>query len=124
VASSIRAGVRAIAAEVDTAVFLLGDMPLVGPRHLRPLLAAFAAEPDRGICIPTYRSKRGNPVLWSARHFPHLLALSGDQGARVLFGEFDEQIVEVEMADDGVLVDIDTEAALETVLSRLAGREA
>jgi len=42
----------------------------------------------------------------------------------VLFGEFDEQIVEVEMADDGVLVDIDTEAALETVLSRLAGREA
>ena len=39
------------------------DVPLVAPRHLRPLLAAFAAEPDRGICIPTYRSKRGNPVL-------------------------------------------------------------
>lgn len=124
VASSIRAGVRAIAAEVDAALFLLGDMPLVAPRHLRPLLAAFAAEPDRGICIPTYRGKRGNPVLWSARLFPHLLALSGDQGARVLFREFDEQIVEVEMPDDGVLVDIDTIAALETVLSRLERREA
>lgn len=123
VASSIRAGVRAIAAEVDAAVFLLGDMPLVAPRHLRSLLAAFAAEPDRGICIPTYRSKRGNPVLWSARHFPHLLALSGDQGARVLFRAFDEQIVEVEMPDDGVLVDVDTKAALEMVLSRFAGRE-
>ncbi len=122
VASSIRAGVRAIAAEVDAAVFLLGDMPLVAPRHLRPLLAAFAAEPDRGICIPTYRSKRGNPVLWSARHFPQLLALSGDQGARVLFPAFDEQIVEVEMPDDGVLVDVDTKAALEMVLSRLTGR--
>ncbi|MGQ0593011.1 MAG: nucleotidyltransferase family protein [Gammaproteobacteria bacterium] len=124
VASSIRAGVRAIAAEVDAAVFLLGDMPLVAPRHLRLLLAAFAADPDRGICIPTYRSKRGNPVLWSARHFPHLLALCGDQGARVLFHEFDEQIVEVEMPDDGVLIDIDTRATLETVLSRLTGREA
>ncbi len=120
VASSIRAGVRAIAAEVDAAVFLLGDMPLVAPRHLRPLLAEVAAEPDRGVCIPTYRGKRGNPVLWSARHFPRLLALSGDQGARVLFREFAAQIVEVEMPDDGVLVDVDTEAALETVLSRLA----
>ncbi|CAN5900491.1 hypothetical protein BH20PSE1_BH20PSE1_22270 [soil metagenome] len=122
VASSIRAGVRVIAAEVDAAVFLLGDMPLVAPRHLRSLLTAFTAEPDRSICIPTYRGKRGNPVLWSARHFPHLLALSGDQGARVLFREFDEQIVEVEMPDDGVLVDIDTKGALEMVLSRLTGR--
>jgi molybdenum cofactor cytidylyltransferase len=33
-ASSIRAGVAAIAAEVDAAVFLLGDMPLIAPRHL------------------------------------------------------------------------------------------
>jgi len=63
-------------------------------------------------------------VLWSARYFSHLLELRGDQGARVLFGEFAEQIVEVEILDDGVLVDIDTEAALETVLSRLTGREA
>jgi len=123
-ASSIRAGVRAIAAEVDAAVFLLGDMPLVAPRHLGPLLAAFAAEPDRGICIPTYWSKRGNPVLWSARYFPHLLELRGDQGARVLLREFDAEIIEVEMPDDGVLVDVDTKTALETVLSRLAGREA
>lgn len=124
VASSIRAGVRAIAAEVDAAVFLLGDMPLVAPRHLHLLLAAFAAEPDRGICIPTYRGERGNPVLWSARHFPHLLTLSGDQGARVLFREFAEQIIEVKMPDDGVLMDIDTKAALETVLSRSRGRQA
>jgi len=123
-ASSIRAGVAAIAAEVDAALFLLGDMPLIAPRHLGPLLAAFAPAQSRSICIPTYSTKRGNPVLWSAQYFPHLLQLSGDQGARVLFHDLTDQIVEVEMSDNAVLVDIDTQAALDSVRTRFARAEA
>ncbi|MGH2400515.1 MAG: nucleotidyltransferase family protein, partial [bacterium] len=69
-ASSIRAGVAAIAVDIDAAVFLLGDMPLIAPRHLGLLLDAFAPAEGRSICIPAYRNKRGNPVLWSAQHFP------------------------------------------------------
>jgi molybdenum cofactor cytidylyltransferase len=123
-ASSIRAGVAAIATDVDAALFLLGDMPLIAPRHLRPLLAAFVPAKGRSICIPTYRTRRGNPVLWSAQHFPRLLKLSGDQGARVLFRDLADQILEVDMPDDAVLVDIDTEAALHAVQSRFAQAEA
>ncbi len=119
-ASSIRAGAAAIAAEVDAAVFLLGDMPLIGPRHLGPLLAAFAPAKGRSICIPTYGTRRGNPVLWSAEYFPRLLELGGVQGARVLFRELADQIVEVEMPDDAVLVDIDTQADLDAVQTRFA----
>jgi molybdenum cofactor cytidylyltransferase len=123
-ASSIRAGVAAIAADVDAAVFLLGDMPLVAPRHLRPLLAAFTPAEGHSICIPTYGARRGNPVLWSAQHFPRLLELSGDQGARVLFRDLADHILEVDMPDDAVLVDIDIEAALDAVLTRFAQAEA
>jgi molybdenum cofactor cytidylyltransferase len=123
-ASSIRVGVAAIAADVGAAVFLLGDMPLITPRHLRPLLAAFAPAEGYSICIPTYGTKRGNPVLWSAQHFPRLLELSGDQGARVLFRDLADQILEVDMPDDAVLVDIDTQAALDSVLTRFAQAEA
>ncbi len=108
-ASSIRAGVAAIVADIDAAVFLLGDMPLIAPRHLGPLLVAFAPVEGRSICIPTYRNKRGNPVLW---------------GARVLFRDLADQIFEVEMPDDAVLVDIDTQAALDAVLTRFAQAEA
>jgi molybdenum cofactor cytidylyltransferase len=123
-ASSIRAGVAAIAAEVDAAVFLLGDMPLIAPRHLGPLLAAFAPAEGRSICIPTYSTQRGNPVLWSAQYFPRLLELRGDQGARGLFRALADQIFEVEMPDDAVLVDIDTQAALDAALIRFAQAEA
>ena len=123
-ASSIRAGVAAIAADVGAALFLLGDMPLIAPHHLRPLLAAFVPAKGRSICIPTYRTRRGNPVLWSTQHFPRLLKLSGDQGARVLFRDLADQILEVDMPDDAVLVDIDTEAALHAVQTRFAQAEA
>jgi molybdenum cofactor cytidylyltransferase len=123
-ASSIRAGVAAIAADIDAAVFLLGDMPLIAPRHLAPLLVAFAPAEGRSICIPTYGTKRGNPVLWSAQHFPRLLELSGDQGARALLHDLTDHIFEVEMPDDAVLVDIDTQAALDAVLTRFAQAEA
>jgi molybdenum cofactor cytidylyltransferase len=122
-ASSIRVGVAAIAADVGAAVFLLGDMPLIAPRHLRPLLAAFAPAEGRSICIPTYGTKRGNPVVWSAQHFPRLLELSGDQGARVLFRDLADHIFEVEMPDDAVLVDIGTQAALDAVRAQFAQAE-
>jgi len=122
-ASSVRAGVAAIGAGVDAALFLLGDMPLIAARHLRPLLAAFAPAEGRSVCIPTYRAQRGNPVLWGAQHFPRLLELSGDQGARVLFGELADQIFEVAMPDDAVLLDIDTQAALDAVQRRFVQME-
>ncbi|MGH8580682.1 MAG: nucleotidyltransferase family protein [Gammaproteobacteria bacterium] len=122
-ASSIRAGVAAIAADVDAALFLLGDMPLVTPRHLRPLLVAFAPAEGHSICVPTYRTRRGNPVLWGAQYFPHLLQLSGDEGARVLFPNFADQIAEVDMPDDAALVDIDTQAALNSVRFRFEQAE-
>ncbi|MGH8609781.1 MAG: nucleotidyltransferase family protein, partial [Gammaproteobacteria bacterium] len=67
--------------------------------------------------------KRGNPVLWGAQHFPRLLQLSGDQGARGLFRDLADQIVEVEMPGDAVLVDIDTQAALDSVRFRFEQAE-
>ena len=122
-ASSVRAGVAAIGAGVDAALFLLGDMPLIAVRHLRPLLAAFSPAEGRSVCIPTYRAQRGNPVLWGAQHFPRLLELSGDQGARLLFRELADQIFEVAMPDAAVLLDIDTQAALDAVQRRFVQKE-
>lgn len=119
IASSIRAGVAALPRDIDAAVFLLGDMPLVNAAHLRRLTAAFAPEAGRSVCVPTHRGLRGNPVLWGAAHFPRLLELRGDRGARVLFGEVAQCIVEVEMDDDAVLVDIDTAEALAQLRARL-----
>ncbi len=110
--TSLRAGIAALPAGVDGAVVLLGDMPRVSARHVDRLIAAFNPVEGRAICVPTFRAKRGNPVLWGAAFFPEMSTLGGDAGARALLGRHADQVVEVDMADDGVLLDVDTPAAL------------
>jgi molybdenum cofactor cytidylyltransferase len=110
--TSVKAGLAALPSNVDGALFLLGDMPRVNAQHLDRLIAAFNPVEGRAICVPTHRAKRGNPVLWARRFFADMQALSGDAGARTILNQHAEQICEVEMADDGVLLDVDTPEAL------------
>jgi len=46
------------------------------------LIAAFDPAEGRAVCVATRHGKRGNPVLWSRRFFPDILALTGDVGAK------------------------------------------
>jgi molybdenum cofactor cytidylyltransferase len=110
--ASVRAGLAALPADIDGAVFLLGDMPRVTAAHIDRLIAAFNPDEGRAICVPTWRAKRGNPVLWSSRFFAEMRALEGDTGARGLLRAHADQVCEVEMGDDGVLIDVDTPEAL------------
>ncbi len=69
--------------------------------------------------MPVIDGKRGNPVLWSRRFFPELMALQGDMGARFLIGKYPEAVVEVPMTGQGALIDIDTPDALAAVKAEL-----
>jgi molybdenum cofactor cytidylyltransferase len=51
-------------------------------------------------------------VLWARRFFEEMMDVSGDVGARHLIGTHGELVVEVEMKDDGVMIDVDTPDAL------------
>ena len=84
--TSVKAGLAAVPAEVDGAIVCLGDMPQVRAPLIDKLIAAF--DPERGalVVVPTIDGKRGNPVVWSRRFFPELMALEGDVGARHLIG--------------------------------------
>lgn len=112
IGSSVRAGVRAVAAPADGVMILLGDMPWIGSADLRVLLQAFNPEGGGGICVPLVGGQRGNPVLWAARYFSELRALEGDVGARDLLARYGHDVRMVHVTGDSVLRDIDTPAAL------------
>jgi molybdenum cofactor cytidylyltransferase len=106
---SLAAGVTALSGyEVDAGLVLLGDMPMVTPRHIAALLDAFDPAAGRSICVPCHGGRRGNPVLWAADYFPEIEALEGDHGARRLLSAHAEMVHQVPVADAGVLVDADT----------------
>jgi molybdenum cofactor cytidylyltransferase len=111
--TSLKRGIAALPPDLDGVIVCLGDMPLISGRHLDRLIAAFNPLEGRAIIVPTRRSKRGNPVLWSKRFFPEMAELAGDVGAKHLIGQHAELVAEVEMDDDAVLVDIDTPEALD-----------
>ena len=83
-----KTGIAAVPAEADGAIVCLGDMPQVDAGLIDRLIAAF--DPERGalVVVPTFEGKRGNPVLWSRRFFPDLMAIEGDVGARHLIGRY------------------------------------
>ena len=117
--SSLKAGIAAVPAQADGAVVCLGDMPQVDAALVNRLIAAI--DPDKGalVAVPTIDGKRGNPVVWSRRFFPDLMAVEGDVGARHLIGRYGEAVVEVPVTGTGVLTDIDTPEALAALRAEL-----
>jgi molybdenum cofactor cytidylyltransferase len=119
--TSLKTGLAAVPGEVDGAVVLLGDMPQVRAALIDRLIGAF--DPERGalVVVPTIEGKRGNPVVWSRRFFPELMALDGDIGARHVIGRYAEAVTEVPLTDRSALIDVDTPEALSQVKAELEG---
>jgi molybdenum cofactor cytidylyltransferase len=102
--ASISAGVSQLPADLDGMVLCLADMPWVSAGHINRLLAGFSADAVRVAC---FGSRRGHPVLFPREWFGALMQLTGDDIARCLFDNLAEAVVEVPMADDAVLRDVD-----------------
>ncbi len=68
---------------------------------------------------PTFEGSRGNPVLWSRRFFPDLMAVEGDVGARHLISRYGEAVIEVPVEGKAALVDVDTPEALRGVKAEI-----
>ncbi len=116
--TSLRCGLSAIGEDSDGALMLLGDMPGVDAELINRLIAAFAPQEGRAICLASRHGKRGNPVLWARRFFSAMSDLEGDIGARNLLAAYPELIAEVEAGTDAPLTDIDTPEALAAFRSR------
>jgi molybdenum cofactor cytidylyltransferase len=112
-ASSVKAGIAAVAGDADGAVICLGDMPLIDAHLIDRLIDAFAPERGNLIVVPVADGRRGNPVLWSRRFFSELMTLEGDIGARHLIAKHGEAVAEVPVEGNSAFLDIDTPQALD-----------
>jgi molybdenum cofactor cytidylyltransferase len=120
--TSLKAGLAALPPEVNGVIVCLGDMPQVRAAMMNQLIAAF--DPQRGalVVVPTINGERGNPVVWSRRFFPDLMALEGDVGARHLISRYPEAVMEVPLSGKAALIDVDTPEALKLVQEELETR--
>ena len=111
--SSLHVGIAALPPDVDAAIFMPIDQPLITPQLLQ-MYVHRRQETSAGILVPqTAEGQRGTPVLFAKRYFGELAGLSGDVGGRALFAKHGDDIAYLPISDSAWLTDVDTPAAYE-----------
>ncbi len=106
--TSLALGVSVLPPGARAVAIALGDMPQVEPDTLRRLLEG-QRETGAGIVVPTWRGRRGHPVVFDlCRYREELRGLGGDVGAREVLAAHPADVLEVEAGDPGVVADVDT----------------
>ena len=114
---SVRLGLAAMGDSCEKILLTPADVPLVQPDTVRTLLA------QSGDCVrPLYHGKPGHPLLLHRSVVPALLACSGEDGLRGAIGEAGLTIRDVEVEDEGTILDMDTPQDYEALLHKKGDR--
>lgn len=119
-ANSIRTGRDALSARADGVVIALCDYPLVTPETIAGLIAARGRERDK-IWIPLHAGRKGHPLLLPR---PLLDELNELPTLRDLVRSDLDRVRLLEVADPGVLLDMDTPEDYRQIVELSALRDA
>jgi molybdenum cofactor cytidylyltransferase len=85
-ASSIRAGLKAVESESNVVILVSCDQPLVSPALLLRLLSA------PGMTAAEYEGTLGIPAMFSRMYFPLLYSLQGAEGAKKVLLKYEPDV--------------------------------
>jgi CTP:molybdopterin cytidylyltransferase MocA len=117
--SSVIAGISRLEAGRDAFFLLPVDIPLVRPQTIPDLLNSYP-ETGKHILYPTFQGRRGHPPLIDAAFAEEIRLWKGEGGLRSFLRQYDAQALEVEVADEFILSDVDTTADYRKLASRYA----
>ena len=115
--SSVFTGVESIEKDCEAFFVLPVDIPLVRPQTIRALVAAYR-EGRGSILYPVFAGARGHPPLISTAHVEALRGYTGLGGLCGFLDAHDERAIEVEVADEGILLDVDTRSDYEKLMAK------
>jgi CTP:molybdopterin cytidylyltransferase MocA len=110
--TSIHAALSSLpAGSVDGMMLFLVDHPLISQKLVATLVEAFYAH-QSPIVLPTFRGRRGHPVIFAARLFPELLAAPAETGARAVVWAHAAEVLQVPTEEKGVILNLNDPRAL------------
>lgn len=102
--------------EIDSALIILGDQPLMTPQIIDALIQV-RRETGKRIVGASYDGKRGNPTLFAATLFGELLEVTGDEGGKRVIERHREELELVKLGNAIVNYDVDTWEAYQQVVN-------
>ncbi len=108
--SSIKTGLAGLPRNVEGFFIALADQPLISPAVYSRLSRAFRQE-SKKIVVPTYRSRRGHPVLLDRCFQEEIMGMPDRQGGlRPLVDRYREQLLLLDLEQPGIIIDLDNPA--------------
>jgi molybdenum cofactor cytidylyltransferase len=104
--SSMLRGLREVPPDASGVLFTLVDHPAVAPDTVDALLAGTGR-----VRIPRFEGRRGHPIWFSRDLIPEFLALPHNAAARDVVRAHYPETEWLDVADPGILADIDDPAA-------------
>ena len=112
--SSLHAGINAVKDSFPSAMFVLGDQPLIDAPTLDFLLERFWSS-RKSICAPFFNNKRGNPVIFSNEYYTEIAGIEGDVGARRIIEDNPSQVLSVPLRRRSFFYDVDTQEDVKNI---------
>ncbi len=104
--SSIQAALRSLPPDKTDGILLCPvDHPLVSAVLVGALIEAFY-KTGKSIVVPTYKQKRGHPMIFSKALYDKLLAAPEDVGARAVVWAHAEDLLEIPTDEEGVVLNL------------------
>ena len=119
--SSVLTGVETIENDCEAFFVLPVDIPLVRPQTIHALVSAYR-EGRGSIVYPVFSDTRGHPPLISTALVEALRGYTGLGGLRGFLDSQGERAIEVEVADEGILLDMDTRSDYEKLVAKCERR--
>ena len=116
--SSVLAGLQALPDQCPAFFIHPADIPLVRPQTVKRLMAALEDTPA-AILYPAFNGRRGHPTLIRNALRHEILDWTGDGGLRALLQRHETESLELPVADEAVLWDLDTPDDYNRILGRL-----
>jgi molybdenum cofactor cytidylyltransferase len=103
--TSIQAALRSLPPEIEGLLVCLVDHPLISPALVEKLIQHYDAGAGR-IVVPTFRGRRGHPIIFAASYFPELFAAPKEIGARAVVRAHSDVVIEVPTEEEGVVLNL------------------
>jgi CTP:molybdopterin cytidylyltransferase MocA len=120
--SSVLAGIDSLDSDVPSFFVHPVDIPLVRPHTLAMLMDAFDRLPSP-VAYPVFDDRRGHPPLIDGALKETILSHGGGGGLGTLLRRFDATALDLQVADEGVLLDADTPDDFQRLEARLAASD-
>jgi len=114
--SSIQAAVRSLpAGQTEGMILCPVDHPLVSAKLVSQLIEEFDSA-GKAVVLPTYRGRRGHPVIFRATLYDELLRATPEIGARQVVWAHADEISEVPTEEQGVVLNLNDPETLRKAL--------